>query len=136
MNRVAKFITDHSAGIGGNVTLGFLLAMTPVAGMFFGLPLDVRHITLSTGSLTFSVISLGSDSLTLAPVFGIAIIGMCNFGVSFALALTVALRAREVSTRERVNLAVSVFREFLRRPHHFFYPPKDPPGRLPTPLPH
>jgi site-specific recombinase len=136
MNRIATFITDHSAGIGGNVTLGVLLAMTPVAGMFFGLPLDVRHITLSTGSLTFSVMSLGSDSLTLAPVIGIAIIGMCNFGVSFALALTVALRAREVSTRERVNLAVSVLREFLRRPHHFFYPPKDPPGRAATPLPH
>ncbi len=136
MNRVAKFITDHSAGIGGNVTLGFLLAMTPVFGMFFGLPLDVRHITLSTGSLTFSVMSLGGHSLTLAPIVGIAIIGMCNFGVSFALALTVALRAREVTTRERVNLAVSVLREFLRRPHHFFYPPKDPPGRAATPLPH
>lgn len=136
MNRIATFITDHSAGIGGNVTLGFLLAMTPVAGMFFGLPLDVRHITLSTGSLTFAVISLGGESLTLAPVIGIAIIGMCNFGVSFALALTVALRARDVSARERVNLAVSVLRELLRRPHHFFFPPKDPPGRLPTPLPH
>ncbi len=136
MNRIATFITDHSAGIGGNVTLGFLLAMTPVAGMFFGLPLDVRHITLSTGSLTFAVMSLGGESLTLAPVIGIAIIGMCNFGVSFALALTVALRARDVSARERVNLAVSVLRELLRRPHHFFFPPKDPPGRLPTPLPH
>ena len=136
MNRIATFVTDHSAGIGGNVTLGFLLAMTPVAGMFFGLPLDVRHITLSTGSLTFSVMSLGVQSLTLAPVIGIAIIGLCNFGVSFALALTVALRAREVTTRERVDLAVSVFREFLRRPHHFFFPPKDPPGRMPTPLPH
>lgn len=136
MNRIATFVTDHSAGIGGNVTLGFLLAMTPVAGMFFGLPLDVRHITLSTGSLAFSVMSLGVESLTIAPVIGIAIIGLCNFGVSFALALTVALRAREVSSRERVNLAVSVLREFLRRPHHFFYPPKDQPGRMPTPLPH
>jgi site-specific recombinase len=136
MNRIATFVTNHSAGIGGSVTLGFLLAMTPVVGMFFGLPLDVRHITLSTGSLTFSVMSLGIDSLTIAPIIGIAIIGLCNFGVSFALALTVALRAREVSTRERVDLAMSVFREFLRRPHHFFYPPKLPPGRMPTPLPH
>jgi site-specific recombinase len=136
MNRIAKFITDHSAGIGGNMTLGFLLAMVPVTGLMFGIPLDVRHITLSTGALTFSVMSLGGDSLTIAPILGIAIIGLCNFGVSFALALTVALRAREVTTRERVDLAVSVFREFLRRPHHFFYPPKDPPGRAATPPPH
>ena len=30
---------------------GFLLGMTPVVATFFGLPLDVRHVTLSTGSL-------------------------------------------------------------------------------------
>lgn len=80
--------------------------------------------------------SLGIESLTVAPILGIAIIGLCNFGVSFALALTIALRAREVSTRERVDLAVSVFREFIRRPHDFL-PPKDPDGgRAAAPLPH
>ena len=42
------FLEHSAAGFGGNVSLGFLLGMTPVAGMFFGLPLDVRHVTLST----------------------------------------------------------------------------------------
>ena len=31
--------------------LVFMLGMTPSIGHFFGLPLDVRHVTLSTGTL-------------------------------------------------------------------------------------
>ena len=123
--RVAEFVANESAGIGGNCTLGLLLGMTPIAGMFFGLPLDVRHITLSTGSLTFAGCALGAGSITLAPCIGIAIIGLLNFGVSFALALLVAFRAKEVGNRERIGLAVAVLTHFLRNPLQFFLPPKD-----------
>src|SRR5262249_12052797 len=49
---LAHFIEHNISGFGGNVSLGFLLGMVPVLGVFFGLPLDVRHVTLSTGSLT------------------------------------------------------------------------------------
>jgi site-specific recombinase len=124
MGKVADFVTNHSAGIGGNVSLGFLLGMVPIFGAFFGLPLEVRHITLSTGTLTFSVCALGPGALTASACIGIVIIGILNFGVSFALALAVAFRAREVTNRERVGLAVSVLKAFLRKPLKFFYPPK------------
>ena len=123
--RVADFVANESAGIGGNCTLGFLLGMTPIAGLFFGLPLDVRHITLSTGSLTFAGCALGASSITLAPCIGIAIIGLCNFGVSFALALLVAFRAKEVGNRERLGLAFAVLSRFVRNPLQFFLPPRD-----------
>ena len=124
MEQLADFVVHHAAGIGGNVTLGFLLGMTPIIGLMFGLPIDVRHITLSTGSLAFAGCALGAHAITLGACIGIAIIGLLNFGVSFTLALTIALRAREVTGRERFSLATTVFRRFLRNPLQFFFPPK------------
>jgi site-specific recombinase len=56
---------------------------------------------------------------------GIALIGLLNFGVSFALALVIALRARDVPRGESKTLPGAVLRRFLRRPLEFFYPPRD-----------
>jgi site-specific recombinase len=130
MARWARFLEHHAAGFGGSIALGTLLAMVPAIGnKFFGLPLDVRHITLSTGSLTFSVSSVGLDGIGTGPFvaacFGIAIIGMLNFGVSFALALVVALRARDVPRGERRTLPAAVVRRFFKHPFEFFYPPRN-----------
>ncbi len=123
---VSRVFSRNIAGFGGNTTLGVLLGMTPVMGKFFGLPLDVRHVTLSTGALTLSVCSLGPE-LEQADLFwaaaGIAVIGMLNFGVSFVLALTVALRAREVDRSDRFRLLASVIATFFRSPLQFFFPP-------------
>jgi site-specific recombinase len=129
MARIARFLEREAAGFGGSVALGFLLGMLPVFARFFGLPLDVRHITLSTGSLTLAMSSVGIHGVGwaafLAAVAGIAIIGLCNFGVSFVLALVVALRARDVPRGERKTLPGAVLRRFVRRPAEFFYPPRD-----------
>jgi site-specific recombinase len=126
MHRVADFVHHNASGVGGNTSLGFLLGMTPAVGGFFGIPLDVRHVTLSTGSLTLAACSLGTGVLTSGPFLwaclGIWFILTLNFGVSFALALLVAFRAREVSQRERVSLAVAVGRRFLKSPWEFFLP--------------
>lgn len=129
MARVARFLEREAAGFGGSIALGVLLGMLPPVVQFFGLPLDVRHITLSTGSLTLAISSVGIHSVGwhafLSAVVGIAIIGLCNFGVSFALALIVALRARDVPRGEQRTLPGAVLRRFLRRPLEFFYPPRD-----------
>jgi site-specific recombinase len=129
MARIARFLEREAAGFGGSIALGFLLGMIPVFAKFFGLPIDVRHITLSTGSLTLAMSSVGVQgvgwSAVLSAVAGIAIIGLLNFGVSFALALIVALRARDVPRGERTTLAGAVVRRFFRRPLEFFYPPRD-----------
>jgi site-specific recombinase len=104
--------------------------MTPVMGKFFGLPLDVRHVTLSTGALTLSVAALGPEALShdglWAAIAGIAIIGTLNFGVSFVLALAVALRARQVDRSDRFRLALSVIATYMRSPLQFFLPPREP----------
>jgi site-specific recombinase len=132
MARIARFLEREAAGFGGSVALGFLLGMVPAFARFFGLPIDVRHITLSTGSLTLALSSLGIGGVgsvgwaaVASAALGIALIGLLNFGVSFTLALFVALRARDVPRGERRTLPGAVLRRFLRRPAEFFYPPRD-----------
>jgi site-specific recombinase len=128
MRFFGKFLTKHVAGFGGNVTLGILLGMTPVLMTFFGLPIEVRHVTLSTGALTLSVCALGPEALTSASVLaamgGIASMAVLNFGVSFVLALGVAFRAREVHVREAFRLFFRVIGRFFTKPTEFFFPPK------------
>lgn len=129
MGWLSRVFSRNVSGFGGNVSLGVLLAMTPIAGKFFGLPLDVRHVTLSTGALTLAVSSLGRSAAigdVIAAGIGILIIGSLNFGVSFVLALAVALRARQVERSDRWRLLLSLFATFLRSPLQFFVPPRNP----------
>jgi len=141
MSKAARFLERHAAGLGGSVALGTLLGMVPVFGKFFGIGLDVRHVTLSAGSLTLALSSAGVDGVGtgpfLAACFGIAVIGLLNFGVSFALALVVALRARDVPRGERRTLPIAVLRRFVRKPLEFFYPPREAKGaEQPPPAAH
>jgi site-specific recombinase len=123
---MSRAFSRNIAGVGGNTTLGTMLAATPILGKFLGLPLDVRHVTLSTGALTLAVCSMGTASLATPEVqgaaLGIAIIGSLNFGVSFVLALGVALRAREVAMRRVMRLVWELTKSFVRNPVRFFLP--------------
>jgi site-specific recombinase len=93
-------------------------------GKFFGLPLDVRHVTLSTGALTFAIVSapaLGKNALLWAGA-GIGLIGILNFGVSFVISLFFALRARGVGREWTWLLAKAVLSRGLRHPFEFLFP--------------
>jgi site-specific recombinase len=129
MARLARFMEREAAGFGGSVSLGCLLGMVPALGRFFGVAIGIRHITLSTGALTLAISSLGVDGVAsdqlISALAGIAVIGVLNFGVSFALALFVALRARDVGGGEGVRLSGAVLRRFVRRPFEFVYPPRE-----------
>ena len=120
---LARKFRHHIAGIGGNVSIGLLLGMVPVIGRFFGLPLEIRHITLSTGALTLAACTTGVHHHGFWPAIGgVAIIGTLNFGVSFVLALMVAIRARGVE-HAWLRLTGAVFLRLLRSPREFFLPP-------------
>jgi site-specific recombinase len=114
------------------VTLGCLLGIVPTLGVLFGVPLDVRHVTLSTGSLAFAACAIGADAIVqtdyLFAVAGIVVIGALNFGVSFALALNVALRASDrwrLGTRSFVGvLTTALAKRILRNPLEFVFPPR------------
>lgn len=127
MRWLADAFARNISGVGGSVALGFMLGMAPVLGQFFGLPIDVRHVTLSTGTLVLAVAAHGpamlKDAAFLWGLAGIGVIFVCNLGVSFTLALTVALRAREVSGQARLRVAGALLRRFLRAPREFLGPP-------------
>jgi len=136
-HRLAEAVLHHSAGVGGSVMLGVLLAVTPGVGHFFGLPLDVRHVTLSFGSLAFAGCVLGPEAVAqpgfLAALLGVLGIGALNFGISFALALAVALRARDASLGDGLLLIRPLAARFLRQPRSFLLPPPDATAEEPQP---
>jgi site-specific recombinase len=122
--RVSNWICQNVSGIGGNVSLGFLLAFTPITGRFFGLPLGVAHVTLSTAALTFAFCALPDwrfSSLALAAL-SILLIGLLNFGVSFAAALFTAVKARRVKKARLALLRSSLWVKFRLRPLDFIFP--------------
>ena len=139
MARLARRVEREAAGVGGSVALGVFLGMTRPLATFIGIPLDVRHVTLSAGSLALAVSSVGVDGAGGNAVIwagvGVAVIGACNFGVSFVLALLVALRARDVPGGERLTLLRAVIGRFWRRPFEFFWPPRERPVDQPPVAP-
>jgi site-specific recombinase len=125
---LSRQFSKHIAGAGGSVSLGFLLGLAPVFGKGFGLPIGVAHVTLSSGALTLAGCALGLEHV-MTPHYGLAMagiacIGLLNFGVSFALALGVAIRAREVSREDQLGVGKALVRRFFRRPMEFIFPPK------------
>lgn len=126
---LGKWTRRNASGIGGNLAIGFLLAFVPIAGSFFGLPLDVRHVTLSAGTLSIAFRSLGAEALDwhLVGTFALSVlaIGVLNFGVSTACALAVAARARRVRRAWLRAVVWYAWRAFLRRPWRFVLPPRE-----------
>jgi len=124
---LARKFEQNIAGMGGSVALGTLLGVLPALGKGFGAPLDVRHVTLSAGALTLAGLALGPEQLfTLhfaGAVAGVLAIGLLNFGVSFALALAVALRARDTDRGERRALLRAFQLRLWHGPMEFLYPP-------------
>ncbi len=125
--RWAQWWRRHINGLASNAALGLMLGLAPVLLAFVGLPLDVRHVTLSAGQLTAAVATLGWDTLA-TPAFwwcaaGIVAIGALNLGVSFALALRLALRARRIDVGDRRLLRRALLRRLARRPLEFLFPP-------------
>jgi site-specific recombinase len=117
------------SGLAANISLGFMLGVVPVLASFVALPLDVRHVTLSTGQVVAAAGTLGWQVLDM-PAFwwcvaALPLTGLLNLGVSFLLALRVAMRAREVRVKDRTRLRRAIWRRLARQPLSFFWPPRD-----------
>ncbi len=127
----ADWWRDNIAGLAGNIGLGVLLGLTPLVFAFFGLPIEVRHVTLSTGQAAVAAFSLGLDALKTAPfwmaVAGIVVIGALNVGVSFGLALRVAMRAVDISPTNRAKVYRAIRGRLVSHPGEFLWPPLDTP---------
>jgi site-specific recombinase len=122
--KISNWIVHNVSGIGGNVSLGFLLAFTPIVGRFFGIPLAAPHVTLSTCALTLAFCAqpeLNPKAIGLAAI-SILMIGLLNFGVSFVAALFTALKARQVKKARLRALKLALAAKFRRASLDFFFP--------------
>jgi len=128
--RWARWWRTHVSSLAANVSLGLLLGITPALAAFFGLPLEVRHVTLSTGQIAAALGTLGVEALRDANfwwcVAAIPVTGILNVGVSFALALRVAIRSRQVKVNDRAQLTRALLQRMRREPLRFILPPRRP----------
>jgi site-specific recombinase len=114
------------SGVAANVSLGMMLGIVPVVMSFLGLPMEVRHVTLSTGQLAAAAAALGWEVLHAAPfwwcVAGIAATGLLNIGVSFWLAFKLAARARGVREVDQQRIRAALSRRLRHRLPTFLWP--------------
>jgi site-specific recombinase len=126
MKKLAETIDANLSSWTTSIVLGYLLGFVPTAGNFFGIPLDVRHVTLNTGMLALAAASFGRDWLYrgwfIYTVSGIAVTFVLNLGVSFSIAASVALKAYGVSRRDQMRLTRYTLMSFLRSPRRFLVP--------------
>jgi site-specific recombinase len=127
--RFAEKATAQVAGLGGNVGFGLLLGFMPLFFKLVGIPMDVRHVTFVAGQLTYAGLFHGAD-LVRVPGFvwalaAVPLVASLNFAVSFALALTVALRSRGLGLKAQVALGTAVVRRLVQSPRAFFLAPKE-----------
>ncbi len=130
--RIGQWVLARATLLGGNLSLGFLMGFTVVIGEFFGLPIDVRHVTLAAASLTLAVCSLAGPGYNLnqlwMPWVGILLIGFLNFAVSYAFTFVLAGWARSVKGSNLRRLLRAVSNRFRHHPLEFFYPAKGLPS--------
>ncbi|MES2767519.1 MAG: site-specific recombinase [Bdellovibrionota bacterium] len=123
---VASYFEKNISALAASISLGFLLGFVPELMKFLGLGLDVRHVTLSSGSLAAAVPQYGLEVFHMKEfwfaVAGIILIAFLNLGVSFALALLTAIKSRNIKSIQRENIYKSLWSRFKKKPLSFFYP--------------
>jgi site-specific recombinase len=107
--------------------LGFLLGAVPIIFELFGIPLEVRHVTLAAANLGYALDGcrlygqLHWQDATLA-FAGIAVVGFLNILTSFALSYLLAIRARNIGEAQSRRFLREVGRELLADPFSFLLP--------------
>lgn len=123
--KLAKLYEKKWAGIISNFWFGVFMGTTASIGIFLGLNLDVRHITFSSGNLALGLYGANfnvSNEMIFWGIFGIGIIGLVNFLVSFGLSMGLAFRSRNIPLSEMRIVAGSIWRHFKHKPGSFFFP--------------
>jgi site-specific recombinase len=128
LQKMAAYIEGHTGSIVGNIALGFFLGMSTVIVKIFGIPFDIRHITISAGNVAIGTYGVGFDHLPwqylCMVLLGVAGIGFLNFLVSFSLAFTVAVKSRGILLRDYPEFIKILWRYWKKYPLDFIRPRK------------
>lgn len=114
-----NYMSDRLAGVVGgisaNLSIAFLMSFPIIVQKFTSLPFDIRHVTLSAGTVTFAFNALNWDvelwPLMITIAFSIMAIGILNFSVSFYFAIRMAAIARNLETK----FLKKIFRHAFRK---------------------
>jgi site-specific recombinase len=124
--RWAGFMRKNISGFASNISLGMMLGLVPPVLDFFGLGLQARHVTLSSGQLAAAAAAYGPQVLRMSELWwcvaAIPLIGMLNLGVSFYFAFRLALRAHSVVGPDRMRIRRAILARLRHRLASFFLP--------------
>ncbi|MDO4878675.1 MAG: recombinase [Neisseria sp.] len=128
--RLADYLHRHYGSLAGNFIFGMLLGMTGWFGHLLGLPLDIRHVAFSSANLGYAAVSGHSGTAYFLLSLGfVLLIGLVNLLVSFSLALTVALRARDTRIDSLSKLWASVWAQIKANPWNLIFPVQTAAGK-------
>ena len=126
-NAIAHWLKHHAPGSVGYIVLGCLLGAVPILVGLFGIPLEVRHVTLASASLGYALDALAlNHELSLPDVLqsftGIFLVGVLNIFTSFALSFLLAVRARDIGAEKARRFLKEVGRKLVSHPVSFLLP--------------
>ncbi|MFX1762990.1 site-specific recombinase [Paraburkholderia sp. A1RI-2L] len=124
--RLARFCRVNVAGVWGNVVLGMMLGLVPAIVSAVAFHFEVRHVTLSAGSIGVALGVLGTATLKTGELWwavaGVASMAVLNVTVSFALALHMAVRSRDLGRQDVRPLMRAFWRRVTRHPIDLVWP--------------
>ncbi len=125
---IIHYLENNLGSLIGNISLGFFLGMAGFLGKTFGLPFDIRHITIAAANAAIGFFGLDhqvSAKEIWYTLIGIGSIGFLNFAVSFGLAFIVAVKSRGIHLRNYPEFAGILWRYIKRFPRDFVKAPAE-----------
>lgn len=118
LTKWVSFIEKNTGAIIGNLFLGMVLGCTGPFSKFIGVPIDIRHITISAGNFGIAMGSVDyfNMGLVVAAFIGIILIGLVNISVSFLLSFYIACRSRNVTHRQTFIILKELFKDVFKKP--------------------
>ena len=124
--KIVHYVENNLGALIGNISLGFFLGMAGFFGKTFGLPFDIRHITISAANTAIGFLGL-NHGITTKEIWytfiGVMSIGFVNFAVSFGLAFFVAVKSRGIRLKDYGEFLGILWRYLKRYPRDFVQAP-------------
>jgi site-specific recombinase len=123
---LGNYVDHHYGAILGNLFFGMYLGLMGTVGALTGLPIDIRHVAFSSANVGTALVGLGwLEVRAMLPwaVAGVVGIALVNLLVSFALALYVAVKSRQLGSAQLWLLGRELLVRLRRSPMSFLRAP-------------